>query len=94
VDIVLAPATPCVAPLIGQETMMLGGVEVPSRPNLGCFTQPISFIGLPVVVVPVRSPDALPLGVQVIAAPWREADALRVARFLEQAGVANGRPVA
>jgi AtzE family amidohydrolase len=94
VDIVLAPATPCAAPLIGQETMIVGGVEVPTRPNLGIFTQPISFIGLPVVAVPIRPPDALPLGVQVIAAPWREIDALRVARFLEQAGIANGRPVA
>jgi AtzE family amidohydrolase len=94
VDIILAPATPCAAPLIGQETMMVGGVEMAMRPNLGLFTQPISFIGLPVVAVPIRPPDALPLGVQVIAAPWREVDALRVARFLEQAGVANGRPVA
>jgi AtzE family amidohydrolase len=94
VDIILAPATPCHAPLIGQETMMVGGVEMAMRPNLGLFTQPISFIGLPVVAVPVQPPGALPLGVQVIAAPWREVDALRVARFLEQAGVANGRPVA
>ncbi len=94
VDIVLAPVTPCAAPLIGQETMIVGGVEIPTRPNLGIFTQPISFIGLPVVAVPIRPPDALPLGVQVIAAPWREIDALRVARFLEQAGIANGRPVA
>jgi AtzE family amidohydrolase len=94
VDIILAPATPCAAPLIGQETMMVGGVEMPTRANLGIFTQPISFIGLPVVAVPIRPPGALPLGVQVIAAPWREIDALRVARYLEQMGVANGRPVA
>jgi AtzE family amidohydrolase len=93
VDIVLAPATPCPAPLIGQETMVLNGVEVPTRPNLGIFTQPISFIGLPVVSVPVRRQGALPLGVQVIAAPWREADALRVARTLEAAGIVDGSPV-
>jgi AtzE family amidohydrolase len=94
VDIILTPAAPCAAPLIGQETMMVGGVEMPTRANLGIFTQPISFIGLPVVAVPIRPPGALPLGVQVIAAPWREIDALRVARYLEQMGVANGRPVA
>ncbi len=93
VDIVLAPATPCAAPRIGQETMMLGGVEVAARPNLGIFTQPISFIGLPVVTVPVRRAGALPLGVQVIAAPWREVDALRVARTLERAGIVDGSPV-
>ena len=49
-DILLAPATPCTAPLIGQKTMILGGKEMPVRPNLGLYTQPISFIGLPVVL--------------------------------------------
>jgi aspartyl-tRNA(Asn)/glutamyl-tRNA(Gln) amidotransferase subunit A len=85
-DLLLAPATPCTAPLIGQATMMLAGEEVPVRPNLGLYTQPISFIGLPVVCVPVASPG-LPRGVQLIAAPGREALALAAAARLEQAGV-------
>jgi len=89
IDIVLAPATPCVAPLIGQEMMMLGGAEVAVRPNLGVFTQPLSFIGLPICAVPVWPGGRLPIGVQVIAAPWREADALRVAYTLERAGVVS-----
>ena len=53
VDVILAPATPCTAPTIGQQTFMLDGVELPLRPNIGIYTQPISFIGLPVVAVPV-----------------------------------------
>ena len=53
VDAVQARATPCTAPLIGQQTFMFGDVETPVRPNLGLYTQPISFIGLPVVAVPV-----------------------------------------
>ncbi len=93
VDVILAPVTPCRAPRIGQATIMLNGAEVPARANIGVFTQPISFIGLPVVAVPVWVDDGLPLGVQVIAAPWREADALRVARALEEAGVAATRPM-
>jgi 1-carboxybiuret hydrolase len=87
VDVILAPATPCTAPAIGQKTFVLDGVEMPLRPNIGIFTQPISFIGLPVVAVPVPL-KPLPTGVQVIAAPWREDVALRVAHALEQAGVA------
>jgi aspartyl-tRNA(Asn)/glutamyl-tRNA(Gln) amidotransferase subunit A len=83
VDVILAPATPFTAPRIGQQTMMLDGVEVPLRPNIGIFTQPISFIGLPVVAVPVPL-DPLPIGVQIIAAPWREDVALRVAHALEE----------
>ena len=81
-DAILAPATPCPAPLIGQQTFRLGGVEMPVRANLGIYTQPISFIGLPVVAVPVPM-SPLPIGVQIIAAPWREDVALRIAHALE-----------
>ncbi|MBV8753298.1 MAG: AtzE family amidohydrolase [Hyphomicrobiales bacterium] len=88
VDVILAPATPGPAPLIGQQMFALDGVETPVRANLGIFTQPISFIGLPVVAVPVPL-DPLPLGVQIIAAPWREEVALAVAHTLEQVGVAK-----
>lgn len=94
VDAILAPATPMKAPLLGQKTAMFGGVEMPVRPNLGIFTQPISFIGLPVATVPVwQYGEDLPLGVQVIAAPWREDVCLRIAHQLETAGVCKA-PVA
>ena len=93
VDAILAPATPCTAPKIGQATFMLDGRELPVRPNLGIYTQPISFIGLPVVAVPVPL-KPLPIGVQIIAPPWREDIALRVAYALEQMGiVATARPI-
>jgi len=92
VDAILAPATPCPAPMIGQQTFVLGGSELNVRANLGIYTQPISFIGLPVVAVPVPL-KPLPIGIQIIAAPWREDIALRVAHALEQAGtVAAGTP--
>ncbi|WP_316396566.1 AtzE family amidohydrolase [Bradyrhizobium sp. 33ap4] len=87
VDVILAPATPCTAPKIGQASFTLDGVELPVRANIGIHTQPISFIGLPVVAVPVPL-EPLPIGVQIIAAPWREDVALRVAYALEQMGVA------
>lgn len=93
VDVILAPATPVSAPRIGQETMTLAGEQVLTRPNLGIFTQPISFIGLPVAAVPIHRPGRMPIGVQVIAAPWREDRCLRVAAVLEAAGVASA-PVA
>jgi 1-carboxybiuret hydrolase len=88
VDVLLAPATPCTAPLIGQTMLDFDGSQVSLRPNIGIFTQPISFVGLPVVAVPVPL-SPLPIGVQVIAAPWREDIALRVAHFLEQGGAAS-----
>ncbi len=91
-DIVLAPATPCTAPKLGQVMMKLGGVDLPVRANLGLFTQPISFIGLPVVVAPLQRPGGLPIGVQIIAKPFNEQAALRVAAFLEKQGVAAAPP--
>jgi len=87
VDAIVAPATPCTAPLIGQQTFMFGDTALPVRPNLGLYTQPISFIGLPVAAVPIPH-TPLPIGVQVIAAPWREDVALRIAHTLEAEGVA------
>ena len=89
VDVILAPATPCTAPKLGQVMMKLGGVELPVRANLGLYTQPISFIGLPVVVAPLQRPGGLPIGVQIIANHYKEAAALRVARHLEKEGVAS-----
>lgn len=86
VDVILAPATPVTAPRLGETTLVLDGKTMPLRPNIGIFTQPISFAGLPVVAVPVAL-SPLPIAVQVIAAPWREDVALRVARWLEMNGV-------
>ena len=53
VDAILAPATPCTAPLNGQQTFKLGDGELPYGPISDLHTQPISFIGLPVVAVPL-----------------------------------------
>lgn len=94
VDIILAPATPRVAPKLGQVMMTLNGAEMPVRANLGLFTQPISAIGLPVVAAPWAERDGkLPIGVQIIAAPWKEHLALRVARHLEKIGIAASKAV-
>ena len=94
VDVLLAPATPCVAPEVGTEWLTINGQRLPARPSLGLLTQPISCIGLPVCTVPVWGcHPRLPVGVQVIAAPWREDLVLRVAQVLQQQGVAAA-PVA
>lgn len=86
-DILLAPATPVSATKIGQQEMIVNGRTLLVRPNLGLFTQPISFVGLPVVAAPVHTEGTMPVAVQLIAAPWREAELLRVARVLEQRGI-------
>jgi Asp-tRNA(Asn)/Glu-tRNA(Gln) amidotransferase A subunit family amidase len=63
------------------------------RPNIGIYTQPLSFIGLPIVAVPLLDLGEMPIAVQVIAAPWREDLALRVAAQLESDGVCVSKAV-
>jgi AtzE family amidohydrolase len=92
-DVLLCAATPVTAPRIGTEWLDVNGTRHPCRPAMGLLTQPVSFAGCPVVAAPLW-PDhsALPLGVQLIAAPWREDLALRAAQVLSQAGVAYLKP--
>jgi len=94
VDAVLAPATPCAAPPIGTEWLQIAGQRLPARASMGLLTQPVSCIGLPVCTVPVWGAHPnLPVGVQIVAAPWCEDRVLAVAAALEAAGVVKA-PVA
>jgi AtzE family amidohydrolase len=97
-DLLIAAAAPVVAPRVGQETLVINDRSIPTKAGLGVLTQPISCIGLPVCTVPVwpgcdagSSEPELPLGVQLIGAPWREDLCLGAARKLEQAGIAQFR---
>jgi AtzE family amidohydrolase len=89
VDVILAPATPCPAPRLGQKTVELDGRTVPLDSALGLYTQPLSLAGLPSLVVPLAAPGRLPIGVQLVAAPWAEVSLFRVAARLEQLGIAR-----
>jgi len=97
-DLLLAAASPVVAPRVGEETLLINDRSIPTKAGLGVLTQPISCIGLPVCTVPVwpggdgpsRGQD-LPVGVQLIGAPWREDLCLSAGNVLERAGVAAFR---
>jgi amidase/aspartyl-tRNA(Asn)/glutamyl-tRNA(Gln) amidotransferase subunit A len=92
-DVLLTPATPVGATVIGTEWLDLNGVRQPCRAAMGLLTQPISFSGCPVVTAPLwPASGGMPIGVQLIAAPWREDLALRAAQVLGDAGVAHIRP--
>lgn len=86
-DVLIAPATPCSAPLIGQETIAVNGQNLPTKASMGMLTQPISFLGLPVCTVPLATANGLPIGVQLIGAPFNEQAVLRAAAALEQQGL-------
>jgi amidase/aspartyl-tRNA(Asn)/glutamyl-tRNA(Gln) amidotransferase subunit A len=94
-DILLAPATPVSATIIGTDWLEIQGQRLPSRAAMGLLTQPISFAGCPVVAAPMwpSSNHGLPLGIQIIAAPWREDLAFRVAKQLESIGICHLKEV-
>jgi len=92
VDVLIAPATPTSATPIGQETLRINGTDLPTRASMGMLAQPISFLGLPVVSVPLRTASGLPIGVQLIAAPFKEEACLRAASALERMGIAHTSP--
>jgi aspartyl-tRNA(Asn)/glutamyl-tRNA(Gln) amidotransferase subunit A len=86
-DVLLAPSTPCAAPLIAEPQIMIDGALSPARADLGIHTQPITFTGLPVLAVPLRRPGQLPLGLQLIGKPGGEGALLRLAAELEDRGI-------
>jgi 1-carboxybiuret hydrolase len=93
VDVILAPATPYPAFPIGQPVVRIGEANFPASAHLGAFTQPLSFAGLPVIAAPVANGGALPLGIQIVAAPWREDHAFRVAMAAERSGAVALHPL-
>ena len=73
-DVIICPVTATPAPLHGQ------GIA-----SAFSYTQSYSLTGWPCVVVPCGTSNGLPIGLQVIAHPWREDVAISVAQHLEMA---------
>jgi AtzE family amidohydrolase len=89
VDVLVVPATPCLPPVIDQPTVAFNGVQLPTGAVLGRFTQPLSLIGLPSLVVPVVRPGGLPIGVQLVGRPGADATLIAAAAHLHSIGVAS-----
>ncbi len=79
-EVLLTPTTPVVAqPRAGSDALALARV-------LTRYTAPFNLMGLPALSLPCGlSSEALPIGLQIIAGPWREASALRAGYAYEQA---------
>lgn len=78
-DVILCPVSALPAVPHGTSTDFASATMI-------SYTVPYSLTGWPCVVVRCgTSPEGLPIGVQVVAQPWREDVALAVARRLESA---------
>jgi aspartyl-tRNA(Asn)/glutamyl-tRNA(Gln) amidotransferase subunit A len=75
-DAIVSPTTP--------QTAFVFGEPVPD--NQGDFTALASFAGCPAISVPMGADAAgMPIGLQLVAAPWCEAGLLEIARDFERA---------
>lgn len=90
-DVLVAPATPCEAPLLGADTIEVEGQSMPARSAIGMFTQALTLTGVPIGVAPNPGcGTSLPVGVQIICPPWREDIVLRVLAVLAREGFTAG----
>ncbi|MEO8596273.1 MAG: amidase [Candidatus Solibacter sp.] len=87
VDYLLTPATPTVAPRIGQTTVRLGGREEDVRLATTRLARGVNALGFPALSMPCGLSDALPVGLQIIGQAFDEVRILRLGAALEDAGV-------
>jgi aspartyl-tRNA(Asn)/glutamyl-tRNA(Gln) amidotransferase subunit A len=86
VDVLLTPATPITAPLIGQESVRYGSVEESILGAMIRCTAPLNATHLPALSLPCGFNHAgLPIGLQIAGRPFDEATVLRVGHAYEQA---------
>jgi aspartyl-tRNA(Asn)/glutamyl-tRNA(Gln) amidotransferase subunit A len=84
-DVLVVPAMPFLPPLAADVDVGAGAKMNTVISDMTKFTRPFSYLGLPVVTLPGgRSQDGLPVGLQIVAAPWREDLAASVAIHLER----------
>jgi amidase len=88
-DLLVTPTMACLPPPVG---FWRTGSDEPLAPllasyPLAVFTSLFNVTGQPAISLPVHHDDAsgLPVGVQLVAAPWREDVLLQVSRVLELA---------
>ena len=86
VDCIFTPATPMVAPLIGQRTVQTGTIIEDVRLAATRFARSINILGIPALAMPVGfSASRLPVGLQILAPARREDVLLKVGAALEDA---------
>jgi aspartyl-tRNA(Asn)/glutamyl-tRNA(Gln) amidotransferase subunit A len=84
VDVLLLPATPITAPLVGERTVRWRSGEEPVDGALVRLTAPFNLTGLPALSVPFGRAGGLPVGVQVVGQWMDEARVLAVGRLIEE----------
>jgi aspartyl-tRNA(Asn)/glutamyl-tRNA(Gln) amidotransferase subunit A len=92
-DALLAPTVPAAAQRCDQQEYELGGIREDVQAALVRTTAPFNLTGLPAVAVPTGlGASGFPGSVQLVARPFDEQTALRLARAVERAAAPLGTP--
>jgi aspartyl-tRNA(Asn)/glutamyl-tRNA(Gln) amidotransferase subunit A len=92
-DALLAPTVPAAAQRWDQLEYELGGATEPVIEALVRTTAPFNLAGLPAVAIPTGlGSSGLPASVQLVAGPFAEQTALRLARAVERGTARPGTP--
>jgi aspartyl-tRNA(Asn)/glutamyl-tRNA(Gln) amidotransferase subunit A len=86
VDVIVAPATPLVAPRVGELDVNVGGAMVPLRTAVVDANRPANFTGSPAIALPCGfSGEGMPIGMQLIGRRGGDGALLAIAREIEGA---------
>ncbi len=94
VDVIVAPASPIPAPLIGENEIAIAGGKHTVRALVTSVNRPLNLSGNPALSIPCGFTDkGLPVGLQLIGPRWGEASLLAIAQSYEEAaGWRNRHP--
>jgi len=92
VDVIVLPATACVAPQLRPDAVRFGESDLPVTAKLMRYSFLANFLGLPAGVTPMGLSQGLPMGFQAMADHWNEHLVLRVLNIVEEAQGPLPRP--
>jgi aspartyl-tRNA(Asn)/glutamyl-tRNA(Gln) amidotransferase subunit A len=83
IDFLVTPTTPITAPLLDQNTVQIGAEEENTRIASTRLVRAINFLGEPALSLPCgQNSAALPIGLQLIGAPFSEPKLLQIAKTM------------
>jgi aspartyl-tRNA(Asn)/glutamyl-tRNA(Gln) amidotransferase subunit A len=91
IDVLATPTTPITAPLQEQDNVLIGDAEENTRIATTRLVRAINFLGEPALSMPCgKSSNGMPVGLQLISAPFTEGRLLQIAKTLETTHVSDG----
>ncbi|MGM8212941.1 amidase [Virgibacillus sp. W0430] len=83
VDVLIAPTVPFTAPEIGKKDVWVNGEKVTIYGAGSRLIRPATLVGFPAITIPCGLSKGMPVGVQLMAAPFQEEKLFTVANVVE-----------